>query len=321
MDSITRSTTVFAQDVRKGLTDKPKHISSKYFYDKRGSELFRKIMRMPSYYPTDLEFEIFQTHKEEVLRHFAGDTEAFQMIEFGAGDGLKTKILLSHFLKEKVQFSYSPIDISESAIGQLKKDLTSEYPSLLFEPFVGDYFEALRAFSRQNNKRKAVLFLGSNIGNFKEEEAIRFLSALGENLQMGDKVLIGFDLKKDPNIILAAYNDPEGITRKFNLNLLQRMNEELGANFDLAKFMHAPSYDPMTGETKSFIVSKENQKVYFEKIDLEVEFYAWEAIWTELSQKYDYGMIEHLAIQSGFEVEAHLTDEKGWYVDSIWRKV
>lgn len=321
MDSITRSETAFAQDVREGLTVSPKFISSKYFYDKRGSELFRKIMRMPSYYPTDLEFEIFQSQKEEILTHFAAGTEAFQMIEFGAGDGLKTKVLLSHFLKEQVQFSYSPIDISESAIVQLEKELQQEFPSLMLESFIGDYFQALFEFSRRSTRRKAVLFLGSNIGNFTESQAIHFLNSLGAELNQGDKVLIGFDLKKDPNIVMAAYNDPEGITREFNLNLLRRMNNELGADFDLSAFMHAPSYDPLTGETKSYIVSKKAQKVYFKKLDLEVEFFAWEAIWTELSQKYDYAMIGHLAKKSGFEIEAHLTDQKGWYVDSIWRKL
>ncbi|MCI4668747.1 MAG: L-histidine N(alpha)-methyltransferase [Bacteroidia bacterium] len=320
MDTISKTETAFSKDVREGLIDNPKHISSKYFYDERGSELFRQIMRMPSYYPTDLEFEIFQNQKARILKHFAEGSEAFQMIEFGAGDGLKTKILLSHFLKEKVQFSYSPIDISGSAVENLTEDLEKEFPNLILNPFIGDYFKALHEFSQKSKKRKAVLFLGSNIGNFTETQAIHFLSSLGAELNSGDKLLIGFDLKKDPNVILAAYNDPEGITREFNLNLLRRMNRELGANFDLDKFMHAPSYDPMTGETKSFIVSKEAQRVYFENLKLEVDFYPWEAIWTELSQKYDFGMIESLARESGFEVETHLNDEKAWYVDSIWRK-
>ncbi|MEO0899164.1 MAG: L-histidine N(alpha)-methyltransferase [Bacteroidota bacterium] len=320
MDTLTTFDKIFAADVKEGLLSNPKRLSSKYFYDKKGSELFQQIMRMPSYYPTDLEYEIFRDQKADILKHFSEGTDSFQLIEFGAGDGLKTKILLEHFLDRGADFSYSPIDISESAVVNLRQDLANKWPTLNLNPFIGDYFKALEVYKEKSEERKAVLFLGSNIGNFQEKDALSFLSSLGNGLNTGDKLLIGFDLKKDPKVILEAYNDPEGITREFNLNLLDRMNRELGANFDRNSFIHAPLYNPLTGETKSYIVSTEIQKVHFSCMDLTVEFDAWEAIWTELSQKYDYKTIERYAEKSGFKVKAHLTDAKGWYVDSIWEK-
>jgi len=320
MDTLTKYDQTFAEDVKKGLTSTPKYLSSKYFYDDKGSELFQQIMRMPSYYPTDMEFEIFQTHKDKILEYFSEGEAAFQLLEFGAGDGLKTKILLDYFQQQKASFTYCPIDISAAAVNQLEEDLQVKWPKLPLDSFIGDYFKALEAFSKKSDSRKAVLFLGSNIGNFTDSQALHFLQSMAEELRQGDKVLIGFDLKKDPKVILRAYNDPEGITREFNLNLLRRINRELGADFNLDKFIHAPSYNPMTGETKSYIVSTETQAVQLKELDMEVEFFAWEAIWTELSQKYDYKMIQSLAQRSGFEVEANLTDAKNWYVDSIWRK-
>ncbi|MEL6731014.1 MAG: L-histidine N(alpha)-methyltransferase [Bacteroidota bacterium] len=310
--------TPFVQDVLEGLTASPKHLSSKYFYDEKGSVLFQQIMRMPTYYPTDCEYEIFDKQKAEIHQLFAEGVDNFRIVEFGAGDGLKTKVLLDYFLQQDIHFTYSPIDISGSALTQLSEDLGTRWPNLDVDPFKGDYFEALHKLSAQTSERKAVLFLGSNIGNFTEPKAMAFLTSISEDLNPGDRLLIGFDLKKDPHTILQAYDDPEGITREFNLNLLRRINRELGGNFQVDKFIHAPSYDPMTGETKSFLVSTIDQQVYIEAIDRTFSFHAWEAIWTELSQKYDFPTIERYAEAAGFKVLSHLTDSKGWYCDSIW---
>ncbi|MEL6134973.1 MAG: L-histidine N(alpha)-methyltransferase [Bacteroidota bacterium] len=200
----------FLQDVYDGLSATPKYLSSKYFYDEKGSMLFQQIMRMPEYYPTDCEYEIFDSHKAGILRLFADGIDHFRLIEFGAGDGLKTKVLLKYFLDQDVSFTYSPIDISGSALTQLADDLHISWPQLVVDPFKGDYFEALHKLSAQTSERKAVLFLGSNIGNFTEERALDFLRSIRKDLRTGDRLLVGFDLKKDPHTILTAYDDPQG---------------------------------------------------------------------------------------------------------------
>ena len=272
----------FAHDVLKGLRASPKHISSRYFYDDKGSEIFRQIMRMPEYYLTDCEYEIFDQQTDAIQQAFTTDADSFRLIEFGAGDGLKTKLLLKHFLKNKLSFKYTPIDISGSALDNLAKDLSKELPDLKVKPVKGEYFEALHTLYGNFEEQKIVLFLGSNIGNFTQKEAIHFLTRLSSELNKGDLAFIGFDLKKDPEIILKAYNDPAGITREFNLNLLRRMNRELGANFDLKNFRHYPTYDPISGETKSYLLSTQSQIVHFADLDEAIQFDAWEGIWLEL---------------------------------------
>lgn len=311
--------TQFAQDVISGLSAKPKHLSSKYFYDAAGSEIFRQIMRMDAYYLTDSEFEIFDQQKEDLLRAFLAPGGPFSLVEFGAGDGLKTQILLKHFLERGVDFSYWPIDISADALCKLEAELAAKWPELNVEGYPYEYFEAMRRMNLDEGNRKVVFFLGSNIGNFTIPQSIKFLGKIAAELNEDDLVMIGFDQKKDPDVILNAYNDPEGITREFNLNLLRRMNRELGADFDLNKWKHAPNYDPQSGETKSYLLSKENQTVHFRDLGRSFSFGAWEPIWLELSQKYDLDLIHHLAEKSGFEVVENFYDSKGYYLNSLWR--
>ncbi len=166
---------------------------------------------------------------------------------------------------------------------------------------------------------KVVLCLGANIGNYTRERALDFLKSIAKELNSGDKLLIGFDLKKDPNVILSAYDDPEGITAAFNLNLLRRMNRELGANFELEGFRHWETYNPITGATKSYIVSKKEQHVFIKALNRSFRFAAWEAVDVELSQKYSLPEVEDMAAAAGFTVEQHFTDSKNYFVDSLWR--
>ncbi len=308
----------FQQDVLDGLSANPKILSSKYFYDKRGSELFQDIMRMPEYYPTDVEYEIFQTHKHSLLEIFSPNGRPFRLVEFGAGDGLKTKVLLSHFLNEHADFTYMPIDISKDVLDLLYDDLKSQFPNLSVQPIVNDYFKAMKKVNKLDDTPKAVLFLGSNIGNFIENEAISFLRRLRTLLSPSDILLTGFDLKKDPKIILDAYDDPSGVTKAFNLNLLNRINRELGGNFDLDAFDHYANYDPISGETKSYIFSKVDQSVFIGALNRGFHFQAWEPIWTELSQKYSIETIQRLAREADFSVATHFFDEKRYFADSAW---
>ncbi len=309
----------FATDVAEGLSSSPKFLSSKYFYDEKGDAIFQQIMNMPSYYLTRSEYEIFDTHKNALLSLFGAQQRPFHLIEFGAGDGYKTKVLLEHFLNQKADFRYLPIDISENVLNVLSNDLQMKFPQLEVEPLANEYFEALNILNEQKRtERKVILFLGSNIGNFLHEEAIEFLRQMRVHLQSGDLLLIGFDLKKDPQIILDAYNDQEGITRDFNLNLLDRINAEFDGNFDTNKFMHSPTYNPLTGATKSYLVSTEDQEVTLERLGKTFSFEAWEAIDMEISQKYSLSTIKHLASEAGFEVNSHFFDKNRNFVDSVW---
>lgn len=308
-------------DIKEGLNRSPKTLPSRYFYNDIGDELFQKIMDLDEYYLTRAEFEIFVRQKTEILNAFLGDKESFRLVELGAGDGTKTKVLLAHFMNEQVSFTYSPIDISGSVLESLKEDLKQEIPSLKVEPVVGEYFKALEELSENDDTKEVVLFLGSNIGNFPRKAGIDFLKHVGDNLSQGDMLLIGFDLMKDPRKVLAAYNDKEGVTKAFNMNLLTRINEELGANFDVDGFDHFPTYDPLTGETKSHIVSKKKQQVYIEALGEEFTFDAWEALHTEVSQKYSCKMIEEYADAAGFKIVKNFTDSNNYFVDSLWEKL
>ncbi len=312
------ATSTFGEDISKGLSQQPKQLPSKYFYDAKGDQLFQDIMNMPEYYLTNAEYEILDTQKSEILELIGADT--FDLIELGAGDGTKTKLLLEHFLEEKADFCYSPIDISGNVLRQLKSDLQRRWPELCCEPLQGDYFKILEDLALTHDVKKVILFLGANIGNFTRERAQAFLEHVGDYMRQEDMLLVGFDLKKDPEVILNAYNDPAGITAAFNLNLLERINRELDADFDLDQFKHWETYDPITGATRSFIVSMTDQEVRIGALEKTFHFDAWEAIDVELSQKYDVPMIEKLAREAGFEVVKNLYDEKRYFVDSVWKK-
>lgn len=308
----------FAQDTKAGLSAFPKYLSSKYFYDDEGSRIFQDIMNLEEYYPTDCEYEIFETHQEALLSQFQSKGKPFQIVEFGAGDGLKTKILLNHCLEKKADIQYLPIDISQEAVKGLLDSLQKEMPHLKVKGFINEYFEALKLLKGDTTTRKVVFFLGGNIGNFNHEQALGFLKNIRENLNEGDLLLIGMDLMKNPRTIIAAYDDSKGVTRDFNLNLLCRMNAELGANFNIQKFQHYPTYNPITGETKSYLISKEKQEVYFEELDQSFQFEAWEAIHTENSQKYSLKQIQEMAAQAGFQFLQNYLDKREYFADSLW---
>lgn len=310
----------FAADVRYGFTSKPKRIDSKYFYDTPGSDLFRQIMNMPEYYLTNCEYEIFDTYKNEILEIILRGADSFNLIEFGAGDGFKTKLLLKHFVSKDVEFRYAPIDISGDSLNRLVEDCRHNLPALNITPIQNDYFFALRQLHEEKHyDRDVVLFAGSSIGNFDNEDALNFLRAIRREMTSGDILIIGFDLKKDPDIILSAYNDKAGITRDFNFNLLHRINRELGGNFDTKHFKHFPIYDPVSGTAQSYLVCLEDHHVIIEKLHARYDFIANETIFTEISQKYDLAMISSFAKSSGFHRIGEFKDSRGWFVSEVWQ--
>ncbi|MDX1315302.1 MAG: L-histidine N(alpha)-methyltransferase [Eudoraea sp.] len=317
---IPNFSSLFEQEVYEGLTDFPKHLSSKYFYDARGDKLFQDIMKLPEYYLTNSELEILQDHKEAISKHFSSGEATFNLIELGAGDGTKTRILLDYLQQNKTSFQYVPIDISSSVLNELRDSLNSEFPGISVKPVQGTYFESLEEICRMDKHRKVILFLGSNIGNLLHPQAVDFLVQVQELMTDDDLFLVGFDQKKDPQQILDAYNDPTGVTEAFNKNVLARINRELGADFVLENFKHWEVYDPETGTAKSYLVSRKAQEVYIRALDLNVNFKPWETIHTEISQKYDDDVVAWLSGKAGLNIIDVFEDSKQLFKNYIFKK-
>lgn len=308
----------FAQDVLKGLSANNKYLSSKYFYDDNGSRIFQEIMNMPEYYLTDAEFEILSMQSKQIVEALKFSTP-FNIVELGAGDGFKTFKLLEYLVKNHIDFNYVPIDISQEAIDILCNRLKERLPGITIKPQVGDYFEILKE-NKQSDYPSLLLFLGSNIGNYSEDKAIELLQLFNDNIKVGDKLLIGFDIKKNPIIIHNAYYDPHGITKRFNLNLLLRINRELEADFKIDDFDFYCHYNPLTGDVKSYIVSLKKQQVELRALNTTIYFDYNELIWTELSKKYSLEEIENLAGNTNFKLNTNFLDCKHYFTDSLWEK-
>lgn len=311
----------FAEDVRRGLSASPKFLSSKYFYDDEGSRLFQEIMKLPEYYLTRAETEIFSEQTRAIYEAFAENGQAFDLIELGAGDGTKTSLLVDYFLKQKTDFKYVPIDISAEALNFLSEKFNASFPDLVIQPEQGDYFRTLETFKTKTDRRKIILFLGSNIGNFSHSQAQDFFRSLRAVMNRHDALFVGFDLQKDPRTILRAYDDANNVTADFNLNLLKRINRELGADFDVEEFSHYAGYHPIEGAARSFLMSRRAQTVFVESLNKTFDFAAWEPIFMEISQKYNLAMIEELAQAADFSVVRNFFDRKNYYTDSLWKPV
>ncbi len=306
----------FYEDVITGLQAPKKHLSSKYFYDKQGDILFQKIMNCKDYYLTRAEMSIFQHSSSHLADGIQAKEGPFDLIELGAGDATKTFYLLQHLVEVKADFRYIPIDISAYILDVTERTLCQSLPNLAVFPIQGDYFDALQKACKISSNKKVLMFLGSNIGNMNPQEAIAFGKQLSKMLNHGDRLIIGFDLKKNPAMILKAYNDSEGITSQFNLNLLRRINRELGGNFNLANFEHYQTYDPETGACKSYLVSLCKQVVNLRHTT--ISFEENETIYMEVSQKYDLKEIAEIAIESGFRPIHNCFDKDNYFVDAIW---
>lgn len=317
----TQALTAIAEDVYAGLTASPKYIASKYFYDDRGSKIFREIMNMPEYYLTNAEAEIFEQHRSDISRQFCDACASIDLVELGAGDGAKTRILLDYMYSNNVSFRYVPVDISEEANRQLTASLRDRFKGIRIEEKTGDYFDMIGELSQEYTDRKVVMFLGSNLGNYSITESLDFLKKLSSMMTSRDKLYLGLDLKKDPEIIRNAYDDAAGHTRDFNLNLLERFNRELDADFDIRHFRHTPVYDPRSGTAKSYLVSTREQVVRIPAIEKEIHFGKWEAVFTEMSQKYDLDLIHELAEGAGFDVEKNYYDNQQYFVNTLWKKI
>ena len=306
----------FAKDITEGLTAKNKHLSSKYFYDDNGSKIFQEIMHMPEYYLTASEFEILSL-QAKLITETVNFNQPFNIVELGAGDGFKTFKLLEYLVNANIDFYYVPIDISKGAMDSLSVLLKQRLPNLSIHPRIGDYFEVLSKENVQTKIPSLLLFLGSNIGNYSMEDAQKLLCLINQNMKRQDKLLLGMDLKKNPITIHQAYDDDRGITKRFNLNLLLRINREFDGDFKIDDFDFYCHYNPINGEVRSYIVSLRKQTVVLKKLNKSFYFNHNELIWTELSKKYDFEEIEILANNSSLEVEKHFLDCKQYFSDSL----
>jgi dimethylhistidine N-methyltransferase len=322
MDNIVNQTNSrFAQDVLIGMAAKDKFLLSRYFYDAQGDRLFQAIMASPEYYLTDCELEIFEHQGEKIAKAISADGP-FELDELGSGDGLKTRLLLDALHSIDADFTYRPVDISANSLQLLSNRLCADRPWLKMDPIHGDYMHVLSSAQLEDptsdGPRKVIMFLGSNLGNYREAQALEFLKFIKGTMRNNDALLIGLDLQKDPEVIRAAYNDAGGHTRDFNLNLLTRINRDLGADFDLSMFEHSPEYDPASGAARSFLKSKQSQTVYIAALDKDFHFAAGEKIFMEISQKYSRAQIEALSAGAGFQIKNEYTDSRGYFTDQIW---
>lgn len=312
----TGTITLDAAAVLGSLGDRPRQLSSTYLYDAEGSRLFQRIMDLPEYYLTRVEREILEGHGASIASGFAG--QRVVVVDLGAGDGSKTAILLSALLRECDEVRYAAVDVSAAALRQLQASHERRFPRIAFSAHLGDYASGLCAVQEAfPNHQKLGLFLGSNIGNLLPERATALLATWRRQLTASDYLMVGFDLVKDPRLLQAAYDDAQGVTAAFNLNLLNRLNRELGANFDLSGFAHHACFSPRERRMESYLVSRREQVV--ELAGESIVFEPWEAIRTEVSHKYREADVLAFAKSTGFSLAGSYYDSQRWFVDSLWR--
>jgi len=308
LDNFPR-TNSFAEDVKIGLTSENKFLLPKYFYDIRGSELFEKICETEEYYPTRTEISILKNLSDTISER---NREKYLIVELGSGSSYKTNYILQSFLKSREKLYYIPIDVSDILV-ESSKNLVEKYKRLFVTGLVTFYEEGMDYVVNVYKSPKLILFLGSSIGNFTQEQAIDFMKMLRNHITFGDRLIIGFDLIKDRKVLLEAYNDKEGITAEFNLNILKRINTELGGNFDLLKFNHLAIFNEEKSRIEMHLISKEDQNVFVKDIDEKITFKKSEIIHTENSYKFTHEMINSLADASGMEFSDSYTDDKKYF--------
>lgn len=317
-DTLDKEKTEFAREVLEGLGKENKELPTKYIYDDIGDVLFQKIMNLPEYYLTRAEFEIFQFNKSSIAQEFSVNGP-FKLVELGAGDGVKSKVIIRELLAINADFVYCPVDFSAHVLRELELTFKQEFPTLKIEPMALDYFEALKKLKTSSDPT-IVMFLGSNLGNFTTDSMISLLVKISGFQKEGDGLFIGVDRMKDPKTILSAYNDSQGVTSAFNKNLLTRINKELEADFDLDEFYFYPNYDPVEGAVKSYLVSGRNQKVYLKSIDKLIEFKRGEAIFTEISQKFNDQKLQELKKAAQYKEFKEWKDCTHGFSNLLWRK-
>lgn len=305
----TSVTVTFAEELRKTLQEPKKSISPKFFYDENGSKLFDEICSLPEYYPYNSETEILQTLEKKLLPYLSNE---FHLVELGSGSSVKTRLLIDILFKSQTHLQYFPIDISE-ILDQSAKNLCMDYENLTVTGVVDTFENGLDFIEHYDDKPNLITFLGSSFGNFNENEGMKFLQKINNLMKSDDLFLIGLDLKKDQQVLHNAYNDSQNITAKFNLNVLKRINDELGADFDLENFKHHAIYDEEKGRVEMYLRSLSDQSIKIPKSDLSVTLSKDELIHTENSHKFSISQIDSLLKECNFEKLEIWFDSKNYY--------
>lgn len=303
-------------EIVNGLTASQKHLPSKLFYDDKGADLFKKITETPEYYLTDCEKEILRKNADFILEQM--HDRHFNLVELGAGDGSKASLLIKKAMALPNFQKYVAVDISAKSLVELEETLSASFPQLEVETIKGDYVDRLEEIKFPEDQGNIFLFLGSSIGNFSPPEATMFLEKLSHKMKEGDLLIVGYDLKKAERILYKAYNDAQGLTAAFNLNLLSRLNREFGANFNLDNFKHVEIYNPGMGAMESYLLSKVSQTVFFEDLDFEVHLQKDEMIHTEFSYKYSVEDIEEMTKEISLKPVSFLFDHRKYFATVIF---
>jgi dimethylhistidine N-methyltransferase len=299
-----------AEEVRGGLTAVPKTLPCKYFYDAAGLALFDRICKLPEYYLTRTETALLQGHAADVIGR---GPNPFALAELGSGSSIKTRLLIEPALARQRQLVYYAIDILPSALKASGHRLLADYPGLSVVGLVGEFGDGLRFLGERPREPCLLAFLGSTVGNFSEPENARFFTALRAALRPPDRLLLGVDLLKDPAVLVAAYDDAQGVTAQFNLNILARINRELAADFDLAAFRHRAVWKAELGRVEMHLVSDRRQSVRLRALGLTVAFEAGETIQTENCYKHSRDAVRALLARHRFEVVNVYTDPDQWF--------
>lgn len=301
-----------AVEVLNGLTERPKTLSPWLFYDEAGSRLFEEITELPEYYVTRTERQILAQHADEIVAAAAGGRD-LSMIELGAGTATKTGLLLNAAVGLQGSVTYYPIDVSETALAEARTRIEEELPEVTVEPIVADYTEGMRQNGASHAGRRLVLYIGSSIGNFSPVDAIEVLRGVRAQLSPGDCLLLGTDMVKDVHLLLAAYDDAAGVTAKFNMNVLARINRELDANFNPKLFRHRARWNEEHSRIEMHLESLLAQKVTLRALGMEVRFCLGETIHTENSYKFTDQRVTALFTRAGFKLRRQWSDPKKWF--------
>jgi L-histidine Nalpha-methyltransferase len=305
-----------ADDARAGLTATPKAMPAKHFYDERGSELFERITRLPEYYQSRTELRILRRHAAGIVaRHGVGE-----LVELGSGASRKTAALLDAMRNAGLLERYVPFDVCPEAILAAAERLVEDYPGLEVHGVAGDFSRHLPAVPERGAVPRLVAFLGGTIGNLEPAERAPFLASVAELMDDDDLLLVGTDLAGDAERIRAAYDDAEGVTAQFNLNLLRVLNRELGADFDLDAFAHVALYDPGPPWIEMRLRALSPQVVRVPALGMEARFAAGEEIRTEISCKFSRAMVAGMYEEAGLRLTEWREDPRGWFALSLARR-
>lgn len=301
-----------AVEVSNGLTQRPKMLSPWLFYDQEGSRLFEEITELPEYYVTRTERQILAEHADEIISAAAGGRD-LSIIELGAGTATKTGLLLNAAVRLQGNVTYYPIDVSETALQQARTRLEADLPEVTVEPIVADYTEGMRQKSASRTARRLVLYIGSSIGNFSPVDAVEVLRDVRSQLAPGDCLLLGTDMVKDTRMLLAAYDDAAGVTARFNMNVLARLNRELDARFDLNLFRHQARWNAQQSRIEMHLESLLAQSVAIPALEMVVPFSLGETIHTENSYKFTDERVIGLLSRAGFRLRQQWSDSRKWF--------